>query len=108
MLLKVAILMAEGDEPPADPVAYASRWAAVDPDRTPFLVALFRLGAPDLASVLSITEVVYRMTGGFDVVVVAKSMVSGATPRERTEHAVRLLKYMHNRDNVVVVTEDGP
>ena len=105
-MVKIALLMAEGDNAPADPVAYASRETSLDPGETPYLVALFRLGDQDLSSTLAVAANLYEYTRRFDAVLVAGSAVSSDVRRARAEHAARLLEFTCGYGNVVVAQED--
>ena len=105
-MVKIALLMAEGDDAPADPVAYASRETSLDPGETPYLVALFRLGGQDLSSTLAVAANLYEYTRRFDAVLVAGSAVSGDVQRARAERAARLLELTCGYGNVVVAQED--
>ena len=105
-MVKIALLMAEGDNAPADPVAYASRETALECDGHPCLVALFRLGGQDLSSTLAVVANLYEYTRRFDAVLVAGSAVSGDVQRARAERAARLLEFTRGRGNVVIAQED--
>lgn len=105
-MVKIALLMAEGDDAPADPVAYASRETSLDPGEPPCLVALFRLGGRDLSSTLAAAANLYEYARRFDAVLVAGSAVSGDLARARAERAARLLEFTCGYGNVVVAPED--
>ena len=105
-MVKIALLMAEGDDAPADPVAYASRETALECDGHPCLVALFRLDGETLSSTLAMTANIYDYARGFDAVLVAGSAVSGDVQRTRAERAARLLEFAWGRGNVVIAQED--
>ena len=105
-MVKIALLMAEGDNAPADPVAYASRETSLDPGEPPCLVALFRLGGRDLSSTLAAAANLYEYARRFDAVLVAGSAVSGDTRRARVELARRLLEFTWGCGNVIIASED--
>lgn len=105
-MVKIALLMAEGDDAPADPVAYASRETALDCDGHPCLVALFRLEDQDLSSTLAVAANLYEYTRRFDAVLVAGSAVSGDIQRARAERAAHLLEFTCGYGNVVVAQAD--
>ena len=105
-MVKIALLMAEGDDAPADPVAYASRETSLDPGEPPCLVALFRLGGRDLSSTLAAAANLYEYARNFDAVLVAGSAVSGDLARAHAERAARLLEFTCGYGNVVVAPED--
>ena len=105
-MVKIALLMAEGDDAPADPVAYASRETALDCGEPPCLVALFRLGGQDLSSTLAVATNLYEYARRFDAVLVAGSAVSGDVQRARAKRAASLLELTCGYGNVVVAQED--
>ena len=105
-MVKIALLMAEGDNAPADPVAYASRETALECDGHPCLVALFRLDGETLSSTLAMTANLYDYAFRFDAVLVAGSAVSGDVQRARAERAARLLEFTWGCGNVVIAQED--
>lgn len=105
-MVKIALLMAEGDDAPADPVAYASRETALGLGDPPCLVALFRLGGGVVSSTLAMTASLYDYARGFDAVLVAGSAVSGDVRRARAERAARLLEFTWGYGNVVIAPED--
>ena len=105
-MVKIALLMAEGDNAPADPVAYASRETSMAPGETACLVALSRLGGQDLSSTRAVAANLYEYTRRFDAVLVAGSAVSDDVRRARAERAARLLEFTCGYGNVVGAQED--
>lgn len=105
-MVKIALLMAAGDDAPADPVAYASRETALDPGEPPCLVALFRLPERDASSVLAAAAAFYDFAKAYDAVLVAGSYCRDDVTRTRLERASRLLEFTCGYGNVAVAPEE--
>lgn len=105
-MVKIALLMAAGDDAPADPVTYASRETALDLGEPPCLVALFRLAGRDVSSVLVTAAAFYEYAKRYDAVLVAGSLCRDGTVRPRLERASRLLEFTRGYGNVVIAPEE--
>lgn len=105
-MVKIALLMAAGDNAPTDPVAYASRETALDLGEPPCLVALFRLAERDIPSVLATAAAFYEYAKRYDAVLVAGSYCRNGSVRSRLERASRLLEFTHGYGNVAIAPEE--